>query len=204
MNQEIAYLYAYWQNLFDDGYRPLFDKLIAYYQQSHRHYHNLTHLYECFLWFDTIKNQLCYPDLVAIALFYHDIIYNPKSNTNKQDSNDTMQLELKGILSDQKLSIIDVFILATKHHINPLSDEYKSDLDYLLDIDLAILGSHFDRFDEYNHQIRQEYAWVNGLIYHVKRKSVLRAFYQRDRIYLTEYFYKTLENKAKENLKRHL
>lgn len=204
MNQEIAYLYAHWQNLFDDGYRPLFDKLIAYYQQSHRHYHNLTHLYECFLWFDTIKNQLCYPDLVAIALFYHDIIYNPKSNTNEQDSSDTMQLDLKGILSDQKLSIIDVFILATKHHINPLSDEYKSDLDYLLDIDLAILGSHSDRFDEYNHQIRQEYAWVNGLIYHFKRKSVLRAFYQRDRIYLTEYFYKTLENKAKENLKRHL
>lgn len=204
MNQEIAYLYTHWQNLFDDGYRPLFDKLIACYQQSHRHYHNLTHLYECFLWFDTIKNQLCYPDLVAIALFYHDIIYNPKSNTNEQDSSDTMQLELKGILSDQKLSIIDVFILATKHHINPLSDEYKSDLDYLLDIDLAILGSHSDRFDEYNHQIRQEYAWVNGLIYHVKRKSVLRAFYQRDRIYLTEYFYNTLETKAKENLKRHL
>lgn len=204
MNKALTYLDAHWQAVFGKNYPDLFHKLVMHYQQSHRHYHNLTHLYECFLWFDTIKNQLCYPDLVAIALFYHDIIYNPKSNTNEQDSSDTMQLDLKGILSDQKLSIIDVFILATKHHINPLSDEYKSDLDYLLDIDLAILGSHSDRFDEYNHQIRQEYAWVNGLIYHFKRKSVLRAFYQRDRIYLTEYFYNTLETKAKENLKRQL
>lgn len=77
-------------------------------------------------------------------------------------------------------------------------------MDYLLDIDLAILGSDFDRFDEYNHQIRQEYAWVNRFIYHVKRKSVLKGFYNKERIYLTNYFYQALENKARDNLKQYL
>lgn len=181
-----------------------FTHLITHYQESHRHYHNLIHLQECFLWFDEIKHRLCRPDLMAIALFYHDVIYDPKSSTNEQDSGDMMKRQLQGILSEQELSVIDKFILATKHHINPLTDEHKHDLDYLLDIDLAILGSHPDRFAEYNNQIRQEYAWVNGMIYHFKRKSVLKGFYQKERIYLTDYFYQKLENQARDNLKRYL
>lgn len=201
MNKEIPYLHAQWQMLFHhhDG---LFHRLITHYQESRRHYHNLTHLSECFVWFDDIKNQLHRPDLVAIALFYHDVIYDPKSSTNEQDSSDMMKRQLQNLLSEQELTIIDEFILATKHHINPLTSEYKHDLDYLLDIDLAILGSHPDRFAKYNNQIRQEYAWVNGMIYHIKRKSVLKGFYQKKRIYLTDYFYDKLENRARDNLKQ--
>lgn len=200
MNHLITQLHTQWQSLFHH-HDDLFDKLISHYQQSHRHYHNLTHLSECFVWFDEIKGDLYRPNLVAIALFYHDVIYNPKSSTNEQDSSDMMKGELQDILSEQELAIINEFILATKHHINPLTNEYKHDLDYLLDMDLAILGSSPERFAEYNTQIRQEYAWVNGLIYHFKRKSVLKGFYQKERIYLTEYFYDRLEKQARENLK---
>ncbi len=71
----------------------------------------------------------------------------------------------------------------------------RHDLDYLLDIDLAILGSHPNRFDDYHAQIRQEYTWVNDLIYRYKRKSALKKFYAKDRIYLTDYFYDRLETK---------
>ncbi|EGE15260.1 hypothetical protein E9M_00186 [Moraxella catarrhalis 46P47B1] len=42
---------------------------MTHYQQPHRHYHNLTHLSEYFMWFDEIKDNLSRPDLVAIALF---------------------------------------------------------------------------------------------------------------------------------------
>lgn len=200
----INYLNSHWQFIFYHGHQTLFDNLITHYQQPHRHYHNLTHLSECFMWFDEIKDNLYRPDLVAIALFYHDVIYNPKSPTNEYDSSVMMKDELQGMLSDTDIGITERYILATKDHINPLTGDDKADLDYLLDIDLAILGSDFDRFDEYNHQIRQEYAWVNGLIYHVKRKSVLKGFYNKERIYLTNYFYQALENKARGNLKRYL
>lgn len=64
----------------------------------------------------------------------------------------------------------------------------------------AKLGSHPDRFAEYNHQIRQEYAWVNGMIYHFKRKAVLKGFYQKKRIYVTDYFYDRLESEARMDL----
>lgn len=182
----------------------LFADLIAHYQESHRHYHNLVHLQECFFWFDEIKHRLYCPNLVAIALFYHDIIYNPTSQTNEQDSGQFMQSKLKGRLPDNDIAMMNQYILATKDHVNPLTDTHKNDLDYLLDIDLAILGSCPDRFDEYNNQIRKEYSWVNSLIYSFKRKSVLKGFYDKDRIYLTDYFYKKLENQARDNLKRYL
>lgn len=130
------------------------------------------------------------------------MIYHPKSPTDEYDSSIIMKDDLKDILSDTDIAIIERYILATKDHVNPLVGNDKRDLDYLLDIDLAILGSDFDRFNEYNHQIRQEYAWVNRFIYHIKRKSVLKGFYNKERIYLTDYFYQTLEHKARDNLKR--
>lgn len=199
----IDVLKSHWHAIFIN-HDELFNKLITHYQQPHRHYHNITHLYECFVWFDEIKDNLYRPDLVAIALFYHDVIYDPKSNTNEQDSSDMMIRELQGILSDTDIGITERYILATKDHINPLTGDDKADLDYLLDIDLAILGSSPKRFAEYNTQIRQEYAWVNGLFYHFKRKSVLKGFYQKENIYLTAYFYDRLESQARENLKRYL
>lgn len=202
---KINFLNAQWRSVFGgmDTHQPLFDKLIAHYQQPNRHYHNITHLYECFLWFDEIKDKLYQANLVAMALFYHDVIYDSKSRHNEQMSADMMKAELSGILDDTSTNIIYQYILATKNHHNflPLHDKYKNDLDYLLDMDLAILGSNPQRFDEYQAQIRQEYAWVNCLIYKFKRKSVLKQFYDKDKIYLTDYFYDKLENRARENLK---
>lgn len=198
-----GFLMHHWQRVFIH-HDTLFDTLMAHYGQPHRHYHNTYHLYECFLGFDKIKDKLLRADLLAVALFYHDVIYEPKSPHNEKMSADMMIEDLKNILTHQDLSIIYQYILATKEHINPLNNAYKNDLDYLLDIDLAILGSCPDRFDEYNNQIRKEYHWVDDGIYTIKRKSVLKGFYDKDRIYLTDYFYEKLENQARDNLKRYL
>lgn len=198
-----GFLMHHWQSVFD-CHDTLFDTLMAHYGQPHRHYHNAYHLYECFLWFDKIKDKLLRADLLVVALFYHDVIYEPTRFDNEIMSADMMVKELKNIINNNDLSIIYQYILATKEHINPLNDAYKNDLDYLLDIDLAILGSYPDRFDEYHAQIRQEYHWVDDNIYTIKRKSVLQAFYDKDRIYLTDYFYQKLESQARENLKRYL
>jgi predicted metal-dependent HD superfamily phosphohydrolase len=44
-------------------------------------------------------------------------------------------------------------ILATRHDVSPPA----GDAALLVDVDLAILGSPVERFDEYEHQVRQEY-----------------------------------------------
>ena len=190
--------HALWQSSDHD---ELFDDIIAHYHEPHRHYHTVTHLCECFYWFDKIKDKLNNPALVALALFYHDIIYEPTSTHNEQNSAIFAKNALADLLSDDDLAQIHCYIIATKDHINPSAD---GDLDYLLDIDLAILGADKDRFDEYNAQIRREFAWVDDTLYHIKRKQVLNDFYQKTPLFITPYFYGVLEIPAKANLQKAL
>lgn len=196
----LEFLYQHWYHCWQSQvHDELFDTLVKHYQESHRHYHNLNHLYECFSYFDDIKNKLDNPKVVALALFYHDVIYNLKSNNNEQNSGELAKHSLSGKVSPNDLDKTYHYILATKHHKNTLGD---ADLDYLLDIDLAILGADLTRFKQYNHQIRQEYQHVCSLIYYPKRHLILKQFYQSTPLFITPYFYQLLEKRAKANLKQ--
>lgn len=71
----------------------------------------------------------------------------------------------------------------------------------LVDIDLAILGTAPARFSEYDRQVREEYSWVPGLLYRIKRKAVLKHFLSRERLYNTDHFQERYEDQARINLK---
>ena len=72
----------------------------------------------------------------------------------------------------------------------------------LVDIDLAILGAAPERFDEYEVQVRQEYAWVPGPLFRRKRREILQGFLDRPCIYTTEPFRTRFELQARSNLQR--
>ncbi len=116
-------LHLYWQYLFHHRHQHLFYDIITHYQEPHRHYHNITHLYECLLWFDDIQDKLHRKDLVLLALFYHDVIYDSKSHHNEKDSADKTSSDLQDILLKADIAIIHRYILAAKDHLNPLTDE---------------------------------------------------------------------------------
>jgi len=63
------------------------------------------------------------------------------------------------------------------------------------------LGAAENRFAEYEQQIRAEYAFVPGWIFRRKRRAILQKFLDRPRIYNTTYFYTSLEQQARENLR---
>lgn len=92
---------------------------------------------------------------------------------------------------------IKLWIVATQRH--EATDEL--DLQFLLDIDLAILAASPVRFAEYEQQIQQEYAWVDPDVYSIKRKEVLAHFYQTEPLYQTEYFQQNFEQITKGNLR---
>ena len=89
-------------------------------------------------------------------------------------------------------------ILVTKTH----DPEPGSDLALMVDIDLAILGSSWDRFAEYEQAIRQEYARVPDVIFGQKRAAILDRFLSRDKIYSTEWFRREYEQRARVNLQK--
>ena len=88
-------------------------------------------------------------------------------------------------------------IMATQHHTVTEDD---TDGQLLLDIDLAILGQETARFNEYEQQIRQEYAWVSEQDFKSGRAAVLQSFLQREWIYQTDYFRGRLEQQARLNI----
>ena len=177
--------------------QKILNKLIAAYSEKQRAYHTIQHLYECLILLELVKPYLNDFYAVALALWFHDAVYNPQAKDNELKSAELFEQYVTADLSDQTVIKIKQWILATQKHAS--TDEL--DLQFLLDIDLAILAASSERFAEYEQQIQQEYAWVDPEIYSVKREEVLRSFYENQPIYQTKYFQEKFEQKARKNLK---
>ena len=183
-------------SLDDDTTQKFHASLYNAYSEVQRHYHSIQHIVECLEHFHQIKTHLDDTLSVELAIWFHDVIYNPQAHDNEQQSADYMQRMLENVLGAEQIAKIYAWVLATKTHA-PTAD---TDLAYLLDIDLAILASDPMRFAEYECQIQQEYAWVEPVLYVQKRQQVLRHFLETQPLYQTPFFQKRYEHQAKQNL----
>ncbi len=175
----------------------IYNNLIIKYSEKHRKYHNLNHIEYCLSHFDRVKHLLENEDLVEIAIWYHDIIYETSSKTNEEDSAILANDDLTGLgLKDSYVDKVYEMIIATKHDV-VVSDK---DTKYLIDIDLAILGADKEVFLEYEKNIRKEYKWVPFFMYKKKRFEVLSSFLDKKFIYNTDSFREKFELKARANL----
>ncbi|WP_343568342.1 metal-dependent hydrolase [Acinetobacter sp.] len=178
--------------------QKIYHELIAIYSEKQRAYHTVQHLYECLSLMGAVQYELNDPYAVALALWFHDAVYDPEAKDNELKSAELFEQLMAQDLSFDTLEKIKRWILATQKHA--LTDE--TDLQFLLDIDLAILAATPERFIQYEQQIQQEYSWVDPEVYSIKRKQVLIHFYQSEPLYQTVYFQKNFELNAKDNLRR--
>jgi predicted metal-dependent HD superfamily phosphohydrolase len=160
--------------------REVLADLLARYQATGRHYHNLAHLRAMFALAQQYGPQLRQPVLVALAIWFHDAVYNPLRSDNEAQSATLArrQLELLG-LPNPDIDRVEQLILATKAH-QAHSDP---DTEYLLDFDLAILAAPLPHYQAYAQQIRQEYDLVPNLLYRPGRRKVLKSFLDRPAIF---------------------
>jgi pantetheine-phosphate adenylyltransferase len=197
-----AHFYKLFSSITQISIDSLWDEVLHKYSEDSRHYHGLNHIAECLSELYTIDLPAREQTTIAIAIWFHDIIYNPKSKTNEEDSADYFRAQAKlfGLSSDLVETVSD-YILATKRHEveKPCSDR---SLQLFLDIDLSILGADECRFMDYDKAIKAEYGWVPKLIYGPKRKKVLKGFLDRPFIFQTPEFRERYEEQARKNLKR--
>ena len=178
----------------------LWKNIDKHYSETHRTYHNKTHLVELFKYFDIYKKNLKNPDTVAFSIFYHDVIYNIWKKDNEEKSADYALKELSKIkLSSRILDEIHQQIIATKTH-----QANDNDTKWFVDFDLAILGKSSKIYKNYAQLIRKEYKLVPDFLYKKGRKKVLQHFIDKPFIYATDEFRKLYENQAKENLTNEL
>jgi predicted metal-dependent HD superfamily phosphohydrolase len=164
------------------------DRLLSRYREPHRRYHGERHVEHvrrevaALLANHDLANTVADPGAVALAAWYHDAIYDPRSLTNESDSAELANRELAplGIASD-RLERVQCLILATTHH-NPTN----ADEAVLLDADLAVLAADPPAYEAYVKGVRREYAHINNEGWKVGRANVLRSFLQRDTMFHTE------------------
>lgn len=175
--------------------------LLDAYAEPQRYYHTLTHLAECLGWFEQLRDHAQAPAEVAMALWFHDAIYDVKASDNEARSADWAQsvLQQAGVGAAQR-EHINALILATCHASVPQTPDQA----LLVDIDLAILGASPARFASYETQVRAEYAWVPEEIFRHKRGELLQTFLARPRLYISDVMHDQLEAPARRNLAQSL
>lgn len=181
--------------------RLLYETLLACYGEPHRAYHTLQHLDECLALLETVKEQCQHPGEVALALWFHDAIYDTGRGDNEQQSADWLAREAQALgVAKPAIARMVSLVMATRHDAQtPVGDAQ-----LLVDIDLAILGASAQRFAEYEQQVRQEYQWVPDAVFRQKRAAILQGFLARRPLYGSEIMQFRLEMAARCNLQASL
>ena len=173
------------------------DAVLRAWAEPHRRYHTLQHLAECLALFERERALAERPGEVALALWFHDAVYDTSRHDNEAASAAWAARVLREAgASGEVVARVQSLILATCHDGVPAT----ADARLLVDIDLAILGAAPARFDEYERQIRAEYAFVPEARFRTKRAEILRGFLERPALYVTAALAGRLEATARANL----
>ncbi|MDX2319159.1 MAG: hypothetical protein QNK26_01005 [Moritella sp.] len=215
-----------WQTLLQDNFSHLtiaqiqqaWARLLSHYQELHRHYHDINHIEGCFIWFDRIEDQLDDPLAVALAIWFHDIIYDVRRSDNEVKSAQYGVTALTNFsVSTTLVQKVYELILLTQHPskptgmINSVSDSFFNrthndvltnihDQALFLDIDLTILGQNSAIYAHYENAIRSEYQHVPLWVYKLARKRLLKQFLRQPMIYYSDYFKEKFECQARVNI----
>ena len=173
--------------------------LLARWAEPHRKYHTPQHLRECLDLFARHRALAERPGEVAIALWFHDAVYDTARHDNEAESAAWARRVL--IEAGAGAAVADrvhALIMATRHSEVPSTRDAK----LLVDIDLAILGADPARFAEYERQIRDEYGFVPEALFRGKRAEILRGFLERPALFSTPACADCYDAAARVNLAR--
>ena len=184
----------------------LWQDIATRYNEKQRAYHTLRHLQQLFGQFEQINHKLQQPAIIALALFYHDVVYDPLRTDNEQKSAEYAAETLRPYLcAEQCEHLYALITMTTNHQLTGLSDPDKiNDAAYLLDMDLSILAAPWSQYKRYAQAVRQEYSHVPLAEYRTGRMAVLNRLLAHPTLYLTPYYYERLETPARANIQREL
>jgi predicted metal-dependent HD superfamily phosphohydrolase len=184
------------------NWKDFFQEIEEEYRTPKRFYHTFHgHIDFCVRLLYHIPRKLIWDiNAVELALIMHDSEMDFMGTDNEERSAQfTEDICRRMRLSESFAHFPIMFIRHTDHKGMPII----RDSQLTSDIDLAILGQDEKKFDEYEKNIRQEYAFVPEDVFKRERAKVLRYFLNRcPSIFLTEYFVQKYEKQARKNLRR--
>ena len=183
-----------------DDSEAIYHRLLAGYQEPHRHYHTLDHIKHCLTLFEDCKALLSEPDALELAIWFHDVILVCGRRDNEARSAQ-LYLELSnGIQPEGLRQLVWRLIMATLHNGDQLSD---ADSSYMVDIDLSSFGLPWDEFLQDSMNVRIENRHLCDADYYQNQTGFQQSLLARSRFYLSDFFFERLENQARDNLARY-
>ncbi|KDR71475.1 hypothetical protein GALMADRAFT_787152 [Galerina marginata CBS 339.88] len=184
------------------------NEFVTRYTEPQRHYHTLAHIHSMLDCLDHYRHVVEDEAVMKLAIFFHDWIYDPKGKENEIESIRSFKAFAGEIeLNEDLVSRVSQYIERTITHTLPTEvQESKSDLDLclFLDFDLEVLSRDGCAYARYAEEIRKEYGHMELPDYRTGRVRVLRSFLGRERLFFSDTFHETREQKARENLEREI
>lgn len=182
-------------------------RLIPRYAEPHRRYHTWHHVAHVFDASERISEDRSLA--LALAIFYHDAIYDPRRTDNEEASARLLvaEGERTGGIPPSTLGEAAALVRLTQHGAIDVWDRIdhpdNDRLYVLLDADLSILGAPEDAFDAYERAIAEEYADVcTPAEYAAGRKVFLEKLLRREWIFYSERGRRLWEGPARTNIAR--
>jgi predicted metal-dependent HD superfamily phosphohydrolase len=180
----------------------LYADMATLYSGGGRYYHTLRHVEAILGYIDDLRPLAMDHMMVELAAWFHDIIYDPRAKDNEAQSAVYAREALGGQgLSQEVQERVAGLILATTTH-EPVENDI--DAQILLDADLAPLAADEAIYDRDAQAIRKEFAWIPEAEFRANRASNLAKFLDRPRLFQTDLFFETLEDRARRNITREI
>jgi predicted metal-dependent HD superfamily phosphohydrolase len=195
------------------------------YCAENRHYHCFNHIDSSLHKMGFVISKLKNPLAVELAIWFHDVIYNPLSRNSEDDSANLAYGLLKDLNPQLALKVWDL-VMFTKwdseyfvmddikeiakiteddEGLNNLFSKVTTDFLYLRDIDWSGFGSEWNTYRETTYDIFDESPYIDSDEFDSKRIGFLEYILGMKRsIFSTEFFTETCEAQAFVNINREL
>ncbi|WP_329208593.1 hypothetical protein OG257_17195 [Streptomyces sp. NBC_00683] len=177
---------------------PYADNLLARWAEPQRRYHTTAHLTQVLDRVDTLAGHAADPDVVRLAVWFHDAVYRPDRTENEERSAALAERALAeaGVPGAATAEVARLVRLTVTH--DPADGDTNGEV--LCDADLAILAAAPKEYGTYAAQVREEYGFVPDDAFREGRAAVLRQLLGLPRLFRTPHGVAAWEPRARQNL----
>lgn len=197
-------------------------KLTLRYTEQQRHYHDISHIEDCFRNFAKFVYEVGQDangkynaglspveyNEIRLMIWFHDSVYETEADTYKNNETlsaeffaDTFKLTNKTLVGSA-MTIYDG-ILYSARHLETL-DGLTLTQQLFLDTDLSGMGGEYEKFLENGNNIRKEFAWVDDLTFLTNRVAFFKALLARENIFYHPVMQELYEDATRNNIEHWL
>lgn len=180
--------------------RDVYDELWHRYCEGHRRYHTPAHIDYCLAQLDLAKHLMGDANAVEMAIWFHDVIYNPSASDNERQSAERFIEFAEGCLDPVCVDRVRNLILATIPGRSPRDPDEK----FVVDIDLTSFALPWPQFKRDCRALREEFAHLTDRSFYAEQLKFHQSLLARPTLYSTLFFHERLERTAVENIRRYM